>query len=98
MYLDDCIVYATGSDQFLYRLRKVFDAFRKKNIFLKAKKCKFGLKSIEYVGKVISKNGISMTADKIASVLNFPKPFETTQLRSFLGLVNFFRDFVPNHF
>ncbi len=55
MYLDDCIVF--GND--------VFIRFREKNLFLKAKKCKFGVTRLEYVGRVISKEGLSMSAEKI---------------------------------
>ena len=97
LYLDDCIVFAKGDEQFVQRLRKVFIAFRKSNVLLKAKKCKFGTPKIEYVGKVISRDGLTMSADKIATILDFPKPVQTTSLRSFLGLANYFRDFVPNH-
>jgi hypothetical protein len=64
---------------------------------LKASKCKFGLSKIEYVGRTIWKEGVSMSTKKINSVLDFPKPMVNTQLRSFLGLANYFKDFVPNH-
>jgi transposase InsO family protein len=97
MYLDDCIVFGRGNKEFIERLRKVFQAFSNRNIFLKAKKCKFGLKKVVYVGKEISKDGINMADDKIQNVLDFPKPMTNTQLRSFLGLANYFREFVPNH-
>jgi hypothetical protein len=71
--------------------------FRLKNICLKASKCKFGLSKIEYVGRSILKEGVSMSTKKINSVLDFPKPMVNTKLRSFLGLANYFKDFVPNH-
>ena len=58
-----------GPDEFLQRLRDVFIRFREKNLFLKAKKCKFGVTRLEYVGRVISKEGLSMSAEKIKSVL-----------------------------
>lgn len=74
----------------------MFQAFSDRRIFLKAIKCKFGLPKIQYCGKEISKDGINMTDDKIQHVLDFPKPMTNTQLRSFLGLANYFRDFVPN--
>ena len=97
MYLDDCIVYARGNAEFLYRLEEVFMRFRKHNLRLKAKKCKFGLSRIGYVGRMVDKNGLSMSADKIESVLNFPLPKDVTALRGLLGLANFFRGFVPFH-
>jgi hypothetical protein len=97
MYLDDCIVYARGDDEFLERLEAVFRRFRCFGLYLKAKKCKFGMKSIEYVGRTISVTGISMSRAKIESILKFPKPTNLTSLRSLLGLANYFRNFVPYH-
>ena len=95
MYLDDSIVYGRGEAEFLKNLRSVFERFRFKNLKLKARKCRFGLKRVEYVGRVIEKDGLSMSKEKIETVLNFPLPKEVTSLRGFLGLPNYFRQFVP---
>ena len=92
-----CALPIYGPDEFLQRLRDVFIRFREKNLFLKAKKCKFGVTRLEYVGRVISKEGLSMSAEKIKSVLDFPRPKTVTALRGFFGLANHFRSFVPNH-
>ena len=73
MYLDDCIVFGNEPDEFLQRLRDVIIRFREKNLFLKAKKCKFGVTRLEYIRRVISKEGLSMSAEKIKSVLDFPQ-------------------------
>jgi hypothetical protein len=97
MYIDDCILYAKGNAQFLERLEILFKRFQDKDIFLKASKCKFGLATVEYIGRQISKVGITMSDTKINSVVDFPKPLNNTNLRIFLGLANYFRDFVPNH-
>ena len=97
MYLDDCIVYGTGTDEFCKNLEKVFIRFEAAHLFLKASKCKLGLSEVEYVGKTISKAGITMSQKQIQGVMDFPKPQNNTQLRSYLGFVNYFRDHVPNH-
>lgn len=97
MYLDDCIVYANGTDQFCDRLEQLFKRFDEKHIFLKAIKCKLGMSEVEYVGKTISKEGLRMSDKQIKGVNDFPKPVNNTQLRSFLGFINYFRDHVPNH-
>ena len=81
MHLDDCIVYASDEDQFLTRLKEVFRRFRERGLLLKAKKCKFGLPQIEYVGRVISKDGLSMSMVKIKLVLNFEKPRDRKSTR-----------------
>jgi hypothetical protein len=94
MYIDDCIVYGSDMNQFVDRLRQVFMRFRQHHLFLKASKCHFGFTEIEYVGKVISENGLKVSQEKIRSVLDFPIPSVSKQLKSFLGLTNYFRDFV----
>jgi hypothetical protein len=81
MYLDDCIVYGKGDAEFLINFKKVVERFRLKGLRLKAKKCRFGLPRIEYVGRVIDKDGLSMPKVKIETVLNFSIPKNFTLLR-----------------
>ena len=90
------VLYMAGAKQSFSR-RNVFERFRLKNLRLKVKKCRFGPKCIEYVGRVIDKDGLSMSKEKIETVLNFPLPKEVISLRGFLGLANYFRQFVPSH-
>jgi transposase InsO family protein len=96
MYIDDCNVFGKNTNEFISRLRGVFLRFRTHKLFLKAKKCYFGYAEIDFVGKVLSENGLQMSQAKIRSVLDFPKPIIAKQLKSFLGLVNYFRDFIRN--
>ena len=78
-------------------METIFQHLEEKNISLKAAKLKLGMKKVEYVGKEISKEGITMSSKKIKGLTDFPMPTKTTELRSFLGLTNYFRDHVPNH-
>jgi RNase H-like domain found in reverse transcriptase len=84
-------------NRFVDLLRQIFMRFRQHHLFLKASKCYFGYTELEYVGKVISENGLKMSQEKTRSVLDFPVPSISKQLKSFLGLTNYFRDFVRNH-
>jgi hypothetical protein len=97
MYIDDCIVFGSDMNEFVDRLRQVFMRFRQHDLFVKASKCHFGYTEIEYAGKVISEEGLKISQEKIRSVLDFPTPSVSKQLKSFLGLTNYFRDFVRNH-
>ena len=97
MYLDDCIAHGKGEAQFLERLELVLDRFWQKKIFLKPNKCKFGMPKVDYCGKEISENDLRMSTKKIAKVLDFPKPLTAGQMKQFVGLVNYFHDFVPRH-
>ena len=96
-YLDDIIVHAKTEQEFLNNLRQILIRFRKYNVKAKPSKCRFGLSSIEYVGRVISHEGLTMTNKKINKVLDFPKPETAGQLYSFIGLLNYFRDHIENH-
>jgi hypothetical protein len=95
LYLDDFVlVYATSDGEFLERLRMVFERFRQFNITLNPKKCCFGLEEVEFVGHVIKSDGVCFSTEKRSKVLDFPLPVKQKQLKSYLGLVNYFRDHV----
>ena len=97
MYIDDCNVFGQTNEEILIRLRQIFVRFRKFNLFLKASKCYFGFTELDFVGKVISEEGLKVSRTKIQTVLDFPLPTVGKQLKSFLGTVNYLRDFVRNH-
>ena len=97
MYIDDCQVFGANNDEFVTRLRSILLRFRKHNLYLKASKCYFGYSELEFVGKVISVERLKVSRIKIQSVLDFPLPTVGKQLKSFLGTVNYLRDFVRNH-
>jgi transposase InsO family protein len=96
IYLDDCIVHAPDNQTFLQNLEKVFQRFSKHKLFLKPGKCKFGVPHVEFCGRVMSKEGISMSKKKISQVLDFPLPIYQKQLKSFLGLVGYFRPHIKD--
>ena len=64
MYIDDCSVFGDNNIEFVSRLRSVFEQFRKSN-HLKANKCFFGFKELEFVGKVLSEVGLKISRTKI---------------------------------
>ena len=72
------------------RVRQIFLRFRKHNLYIKASKTYLGYRNLDFVGKVLS------AQKKIQLVLDFPVPQVGKQLKSFLGTVNYFRDFIRN--
>jgi len=97
VYIDDVIIFGETEEEFLANLSKVFAKFAQYRIYLNPDKCVLGVNEIEYVGHVINQHGTTMSDEKIRSVLNFPVPQKLKDLRSFLGLVNYFRDHIRNH-
>ena len=97
LYLDDIIVFADSEDQFLERLETVYVRLKSKRITLNPKKCEFGLSEVEFVGHTINDTGISFSKEKLHGVVTFRHMTTQKELRSFLGLGNYFRDHVLNY-
>lgn len=63
---------------------------------VKLSKCQFMQGSVEYLGHRIDKEGLHPTEEKVAAIVNAPKPNNVTELRSFLGLLNYYGRFLLN--
>jgi hypothetical protein len=96
LYIDDCITYGETEEEFITNLRQVFQRFREYNISINPKKCRLGLDKIEFVSHVISRDGITFSDEKRKKVVDFPLPSTGKKLLGFLGLVNYFRDHLPD--
>ncbi|XP_040999423.1 uncharacterized mitochondrial protein AtMg00860-like [Juglans microcarpa x Juglans regia] len=77
-------------------LRQVLGTLRDKRLFAKLKKCEFWLKSISFLGHVVSKDGILVDPGKVEAVVNWTQPTNVHEVRSFLGLAGYYRRFIDN--
>jgi hypothetical protein len=96
LYIDDVLVFGQDEESFIANLKQVFTRLRRHRITLNPKKCKFGLSQIEYVGHVISEEGVTFSKEKREKVLDFPLPKKMKELAGFLGLINYFRAHVSD--
>ncbi|CAB0036792.1 unnamed protein product [Trichogramma brassicae] len=94
-YLDDILIAASTWQILLQRLKLVLDCLRKARLTIKLQKCSFFLDKVTYLGLEISSKGVSPGKFKLAAIEKYPVPKTVHQLRRFLGLVSFFRRFVP---
>jgi len=78
-----------------HRLEKTLARLRAINMKIKTSKCRFLYTEITLLGFVINGNGIRPDSSKVESVLKMPRPNTVTELRSFLGMINFYRKFMP---
>ena len=95
-YIDDILIYASSEEEFLERIECLFKRFREFNITLNPSKCTFGVRKITFLGHDIDQHGIVIASDKIKKVMDFPEPRLWGQLKSFIGVVNYFHQFIPN--
>ena len=95
-YFDDVIIPSNSVDQQCERLSIVLERFRQHNLRVKASKCTFGATSVQYLGHVVSNKGIHTDPSKVQAVFELPDPKNLEELRSFLGLVGYYRKFIPN--
>ena len=79
-------------------LRAVFLCLQQAGLKLKPTKCKLVCPKVEYLGYVVSEKGISTNPEKIHAVQEFPRPRDLQALQAFLGLVFYYRQFVPSFF
>ncbi|KAM7309441.1 uncharacterized protein ISCGN_013072 [Ixodes scapularis] len=95
VYLDDILVTGTDDGDHLQNLRKVLTRLQDAGLKLRLNKCVFLTPSVEYLGHIISQAGLAPAPRKIKAVFKAPKPKSKKELQSYLGLVNFYRRFLP---
>ena len=97
IYLDDIIVFSKTPEEHIERLRSVFQKLDQAGLHLKPSKCEFFKKRVEYLGHIVSKNGIETNPKKIRAIVDWPQSQTVTQMRSFLGFCNYNRKFIHQY-
>lgn len=93
--LDDVLITGSDEKQHLDRVHAVLKRLQAAGLTLQKEKCAFFQDEVSYLGYVISKNGLKKSSDKVEAMGNAPAPKNVNELQSFLGLVNYYRNFVP---
>ena len=108
VYLDDIIIFGKTFNETLARLKTVISAIKRAGLKFKAKKCSLFQKSVQFLGHVVSSDGIATDPEKVKEIQNWPRPEEglklgnrkipfVTQVRSFLGVCSYYRKFIPSY-
>ena len=95
VYLDDVLVVEKTLEEHNQKLTKVLERFRKAGLRLKVKKCHFAQAEVEYLGHIVSVDGIRTNPKKLEAMSQYHIPTNLQALRSFLGLASYYRRFVP---
>ena len=96
VYIDDILVTGSTDAEHMDHLAQVLQRLQDAGMRLKRAKCLFLLPSVEYLGHVIVAEGLCTSEAKVSAIVNAPAPQNVTELRSFLGLVNYYGKFLPD--
>ena len=97
IYIDDLNVYSENFEQHLIHLKGILEKCKKYGLKLKKEKCKFACEELEFLGHVISKDGLAPDDRKIKAINEFPAPTNVEKIRSFLGMTGFYRQFIQDY-
>ena len=95
-YLDDLLVASDTEDEHESHLRQLFNRLQEYGIIINPLKCLFGVSSLTFLGHVVDEHGIRPLDEKVQHIRDFPAPNSLRKLREFLGMINFYRRFIPH--
>ena len=98
VFIDDILIYSKTREEHEQYLRVTLQVLSKHQLYVKFTKCEFWLRSVTFLGHVVSDQGVEIDPKKIEAVKNLPRPLSPTDIQSFLGLANYYRRFVERLF
>ena len=96
VYIDDILITGVDESDHLHNLQTVLQKLQEAGLTLKKSKCKFAVSSVEYLGHVIDSEGLHPAESKVRAIRDTPTPTNVTELKSFLGLLNYYHKFLPD--
>ena len=96
VFIDDILVYSKSGEDHEQHLRMVLQTLRERQLYAKSSKCEFWSNNVTFLGHVVSKDGIQVDPSKVEMIQKWPRLVSMTKIRSFLGLVGYYRHFVKD--
>jgi RNase H-like domain found in reverse transcriptase/Reverse transcriptase (RNA-dependent DNA polymerase) len=96
VYLDDIIVFSQTLKEHIQHVRRILTRLREAGLYLKLSKCRFHAREINYLGYLVSSEGISVEPARVETIISWPEPQNIRDIQSFLGFANFYRRFIRN--
>ena len=96
-YLDDILIYSPDVETHLKHLELIFQRLHEVDLKLKMEKCSFLKKHIQYLGHIVSGDGIKPVPEKLSAIQQMPRPYTPKEVKQFLGLVGYYRKFIPRY-
>ena len=95
-YIDDILLASTDSETHLLEFHAPFQHLTDYGLLISPLKCEFGATSMEFLGHLINQDGIAPLPEKVEVIRGYQLPETAKELRLYLGMINFYRCFIPN--
>jgi len=97
IYLDDILIFSNNLEEHIIHVKEVLDRMKTNNLVGKLSKCFFHVQELTFLGHVVSPSGITMEKEKQEAIEKFALPRNLKELRSFLGMCNYYRKFIRDY-
>lgn len=97
VYLDDILIFSTSLQEHIVNIRKIFNKLSEHNLKVQFDKCSFLRKETEFLGHVLTDQGMKPNPNKIKCIEEYPLPTSEKQLRGFLGVTGYYRKFIEGY-
>ncbi|KAJ4807602.1 polyprotein [Rhynchospora pubera] len=97
VFFDDILIYSHNMEEHIHHLTIALQVLQDNQLYAKLSKCTIGTTSVEYLGHLITEEGVSTDPSKVEAMTTWPTPTNIKQLRGFLGLTGYYRKFVRNY-
>jgi hypothetical protein len=96
VFIDDILVYSKSEEEHAEHLRVVLTRLRDHQLYAKFSKCEFWLREVQFLGHVLSAEGVAVDPGKVKDILNWKPPISVHEVRSFLAMAGYYRRFIPD--
>ena len=96
VFLDDIMIFSENPEDHVAHVREVLRRLKEHKLYSKLSKCEFHRSTVEFLGFIITPEGVKMDESKVKSILEWERPTSVKDIQSFLGFANFYRRFIPN--
>ncbi|KAJ3524309.1 hypothetical protein NMY22_g11055 [Coprinellus aureogranulatus] len=96
IYMDDLLIFSDSLDRLIEHEHAVLSIMKQHRLSAKPEKCVWRQTRVEYLGLIISEDGVEMDPKKTSAILEWPTPSNKKELQQFLGLANYYRKFMPH--
>jgi hypothetical protein len=97
VFFDDILIYSKSWEDHVQHVDKVLQLIKEQQLYAKPSKCFFGVKEVEYLGHIVSHEGVKVDPNKIKAMMDWPIPKTLKNLRGFLGLTGYYHKFVRHY-